>query len=60
MAGVNLEDSGVGRLYEGNSSMQSSHGGEALAEWRSSEQVENGMQLTTAPYWDSDNDEDGG
>lgn len=60
MAGVVLEESGVGRSNEGSSSFQSSQSGEALAEWRSSEQVENGTQLTTAPYWDTDNDDDGG
>ncbi|PKI67409.1 hypothetical protein CRG98_012194 [Punica granatum] len=60
MAGVVLEEPGVGRSDEGSSSMPSSHSGEALAEWRSSEQVENGTQLTTAPYWDTDNDDDGG
>lgn len=60
MAGLVLEESGVGRSNEGSLSLQSSQSGEALAEWRSSEQVENGTQLTTAPYWDTDNDDDGG
>ncbi|KAK4767565.1 hypothetical protein SAY86_015315 [Trapa natans] len=62
MAGVVLEEPSTGRSDEGSSSLQSqcSQSGEALVEWRSSEQVENGMQLTTAPYWDTDNDDDGG
>lgn len=62
MAGVGVEESRMGRSDEGNSSLQSegSQPGEALVEWRSSEQVENGMQLTTVPYWDTDNDDDGG
>lgn len=62
MAGVVLEESGVGMSDEGNLSVQSqsSQSGEALVEWRSSEQLENGTQLTTAPYWDTDNDDDGG
>ncbi|XP_022154806.1 MATH domain-containing protein At5g43560-like isoform X2 [Momordica charantia] len=32
--------------------------GEALAEWRSSEQVENGTPSTSPPYWDTDDDDD--
>ncbi|KAI3790685.1 hypothetical protein L2E82_03912 [Cichorium intybus] len=34
--------------------------GEALAEWRSSEQVENGITSTSPPYWDTDDDDDCG
>ncbi|XP_048129191.1 TNF receptor-associated factor homolog 1b-like [Rhodamnia argentea] len=58
MAGVATEESGVGRSEEGILSAQSSRSGEALAEWRSSEQVEKGTPLTSPPYWDTD--EDGG
>ncbi|VFQ87569.1 unnamed protein product [Cuscuta campestris] len=32
---------------------------EALAEWRSSEHVENGITSTSPPYWDSDDDDSG-
>ncbi|XWS08839.1 hypothetical protein CRYUN_Cryun40dG0034700 [Craigia yunnanensis] len=60
MAGVSSEDSGVGRSVEGISSGQRYQSGEALAEWRSSEQVENGTPSTSPPYWDSDDDDDGG
>ncbi|KAL6194836.1 hypothetical protein ACLB2K_035911 [Fragaria x ananassa] len=60
MAGVSSEDSGVGRSTEGISSGQRCLSGEALAEWRSSEQVENGTPSTSPPYWDSDDDDDGG
>jgi len=41
MAGTASEESGVGRSTEGFSSGQRCQSGEALAEWRSSEQVEN-------------------
>lgn len=44
-------------LSNGQQRCQSS---EALAEWRSSEQVENGTPSTSPPYWDSDDDEDAG
>ncbi|OMO95546.1 TRAF-like family protein [Corchorus olitorius] len=60
MAGVASEESGVGRSVEGISSGQRCQSGEALAEWRSSEQVENGIPSTSPPYWDSDDDDDGG
>jgi len=53
MAGVLSEESGVG-----NSRGQHSTG-EALAEWRSSEQVENGIASTSPPYWDTDEDDGG-
>ncbi|KAK6915375.1 hypothetical protein RJ641_020492 [Dillenia turbinata] len=52
MAG-NLSDGfGVGRSLDCPSS-------EALAEWRSSEQVDNGTPSTSPPYWDSDSNDDG-
>lgn len=59
MAGTASEESGVGRSVEGISSGQRCQSGEALAEWRSSEQVENGTPSTSPPYWDTDDDEDG-
>lgn len=55
MAGVSTEEFGVGRSVEGVS-----RSGEALVEWRSSEQVENGTPSTSPPFWDSDDDNDGG
>ncbi|KAI4317973.1 hypothetical protein L6164_025793 [Bauhinia variegata] len=60
MAGVSSEESGVGKSVEGISSGQRCQSGEALVEWRSSEQVENGIPSTSPPYWDTDDDEDGG
>ena len=59
MAGIVSEESGVGKSVEGISSGQRCQSGDALAEWRSSEQVENGITSTSPPYWDSD-DDDGG
>ncbi|MCI04090.1 MATH domain-containing protein [Trifolium medium] len=56
MAGVLSEESGVGKSAEGISRGQHSTG-EALAEWRSSEQVENGIASTSPPYWDTDEDD---
>lgn len=53
MAGTVSGESGVGRSME-----QPCQSGEALAEWRSSEQVENGTPSTSPPYWDSDDDDD--
>ncbi|KAA3485415.1 MATH domain-containing protein isoform X1 [Gossypium australe] len=55
MAGVSTEEFGVGRSVDGVS-----RSGEALVEWRSSEQVENGTPSTSPPFWDSDDDDDGG
>lgn len=64
MSGAVTEESGAGRLFEGDLSdqqqQQRCHSGEALAEWRSSDQVENGTPSTSPPYWDSDDDDDGG
>ncbi len=59
MAGISSEETGVGRSVEGISSGQRCQSGEALAEWRSSEQVENGTPLTSPPYWDTNDDDDG-
>lgn len=47
-------------MGSGISSGQRCQSGEALAEWRSSEQVENGTPSTSPPYWDTDDDDDGG
>ncbi|XP_027363885.1 TNF receptor-associated factor homolog 1a-like [Abrus precatorius] len=59
MAGIVSEESGVGKSVEGISSGQRCQSGEALAEWRSSEQVENGITSTSPPYWDTDDEDDG-
>ncbi|KAF8388196.1 hypothetical protein HHK36_026862 [Tetracentron sinense] len=60
MAGSTSEDSGVGRSSDGISSQQRCQSGEALAEWRSCEQVENGTPSTSPLYWDTDDDDDCG
>ncbi|KAJ8768430.1 hypothetical protein K2173_021583 [Erythroxylum novogranatense] len=60
MDGIVNEEAEVGRSTEGISSVQSCQSGEALAEWRSSEQVESGTPSTSPPYWDTDDDDDGG
>ncbi|CAI0559208.1 unnamed protein product [Linum tenue] len=60
MAGTASGDAGAGRTADGISSGQRCQSGEALAEWRSSEQVENGTPSTSPPYWDTDDDDDGG
>lgn len=59
MAGISGEESGAGKSAEGTFSGQRCQSGEALAEWRSSEQVENGTPSTSPPYWDTDDDDDG-
>ncbi|XAR49016.1 hypothetical protein NMG60_11032033 [Bertholletia excelsa] len=56
MAGIATEESGVGKSLEGVSRGQNGPSIEALAEWRSSEQLENGIPSTSPPYWDSDDD----
>ncbi|KAL3634513.1 hypothetical protein CASFOL_021567 [Castilleja foliolosa] len=60
MAGVATDESGVGRLYEGVSSVQQQQrfesGEEALEEWRSLEKVENKSPSTSPLYWDDDDD----
>ncbi|GMP56112.1 hypothetical protein CsSME_00020704 [Camellia sinensis var. sinensis] len=61
MAGTASEESGVGRSFEEISSVQQHcQSGEALVEWRSSEQLENGTSSTSPPYWDPDDDDDCG
>ncbi|XP_062202162.1 TNF receptor-associated factor homolog 1a-like [Phragmites australis] len=62
MAGTWLEDStGDGRSSstEELQSDQQSHSGDSLAEWRSSEQVENGTPSTSPAYSDTDEDDCG-
>ncbi|XP_071690461.1 TNF receptor-associated factor homolog 1a-like [Rutidosis leptorrhynchoides] len=59
MAGSSSEESGISRSLDGLSNGQQ-RSGEALAEWRSSEQVENGITSTSPPYWDTDDDDDCG
>lgn len=49
------EDSGVG---EESINGQYSLSGEALSQWRSSTQVENGTPSTSPSYWDTDDDDD--
>ncbi|KAG2262079.1 hypothetical protein Bca52824_069158 [Brassica carinata] len=50
----NNEDNGSGQsLVEDNSDGRRSHS-DALVEWRSSDQVENGFPSTSPPYWDID------
>ncbi|CAL9242166.1 unnamed protein product [Arabidopsis halleri] len=55
------EDCGAGRSsVDENSNGQRSQSEEVLAEWRSSDQVENGTPSTSPPYWDDDDDDDFG
>ncbi|KAL1191312.1 TNF receptor-associated factor-like protein [Cardamine amara subsp. amara] len=61
MSETTNEDSGGGRRsIEENSNGQRSQSEEALAEWRSSDQVENGTPSTSPPYWDIDDEDDFG
>ncbi|KAL1535732.1 TNF receptor-associated factor 1a-like isoform X3 [Salvia divinorum] len=64
MSGPATDESGAGRSFEGDLSeqlqQQRCQSGEALIEWRSSDQVENGTPSTSPPYWDSDDGNDGG
>lgn len=62
MAGTASEDFAVGRSFEVSLAGQqhSQATSEALAEWRSSEQVENGSPSTSPPYWETDDDDDCG
>jgi len=62
MAGTLIEDNaGDGRSSstEDMPSDQQSHSGDSLAEWRSSEQVENGTPSTSPAYSDTDDDDCG-
>ncbi|KAF5186755.1 Math domain-containing protein, partial [Thalictrum thalictroides] len=58
MAGGINDKYGVGKSSEKVSNVQPCQSMEALAEWRSSEQVENGTPSTSPPYWDTDDDDD--
>lgn len=61
MASSASEEAGSARSLEGLSNGQRRcQSSEALAEWRSLEQVENGIPSTSPPYWDSDDDGDAG
>lgn len=61
MSGASTEESGPGRSFEVVSSNQlHRQSSDAVAECRSFEQVENGAPSTSPPYWDIDDDEDGG
>ncbi|KAG6537868.1 hypothetical protein ZIOFF_002971 [Zingiber officinale] len=63
MDGIITEDYGVSLRFaatEGMSSEQHSISGDSIADWRSSEQVENGTASTSLPYWDIDDDDDCG
>lgn len=58
MSGVVSEEAVGMRSVESFANGHHSQSGEALAEWRSSEQVENGTPSTSPPYWDTDDDDD--
>ncbi|CAN1128842.1 TNF receptor-associated factor homolog 1b [Linum perenne] len=60
MAGTVSEEAGAGRTADGISSGQRCQAGETMVEWRSSDQVVNGTPSTSPPYWDTDDDDDGG
>ncbi|KAH9625489.1 hypothetical protein KSS87_018348 [Heliosperma pusillum] len=61
MAGTASEESAGGRAANGLSNGQRCQSSDALTDWRSSEQVENGTPSTSPPYWDTDDsDDDGG
>ncbi|XP_038700191.1 TNF receptor-associated factor homolog 1a-like [Tripterygium wilfordii] len=59
MVGTASEESVTGSSVDGISSGQGCQSGEALAEWRYSEQVENGTPSTSPRYWDIDEDDAG-
>ncbi|XP_010522489.1 PREDICTED: MATH domain-containing protein At5g43560-like [Tarenaya hassleriana] len=58
MAEIVNEDSRTQSMVE-SSNGQRSQSGEAIVEWRSSDQLENGTPSTSPPYWDTDDDDDG-
>ncbi|CAN1156897.1 TNF receptor-associated factor homolog 1b [Linum perenne] len=60
MAGTVSDEGGAGRTVDGISSRQRCQAGETLVECRSSGQVENGTPSTSPPYWDTDDDDEGG
>jgi len=62
MAGTLIEDNaedGRSSSTEEMPSDEQSHSGDSLAEWRSSEQVENGTPSTSPAYSDTDDDDCG-
>ncbi|XP_072951048.1 TNF receptor-associated factor homolog 1a-like isoform X1 [Typha angustifolia] len=63
MAGTLTEDCEMGGRSSPVESMSNEErypSGDSLAEWRSSEQVENGTPSTSPPYWDIDDEDDCG
>ncbi|XP_055829455.1 TNF receptor-associated factor homolog 1a-like isoform X2 [Solanum dulcamara] len=61
MASSASEEAGIGKSLEGVSKGQQRYqSSETLAEWRYCEQVENRTPSISPPYWDSDDDDDGG
>ncbi|XP_049373165.1 TNF receptor-associated factor homolog 1a-like isoform X4 [Solanum verrucosum] len=61
MASSASEEAGIGKsLEEVSKGQQRCQSSETLAEWRYCEQMENGTPSTSPPYWDSDDDDDGG
>ncbi|WOK99407.1 MATH domain-containing protein [Canna indica] len=63
MAGTITEDYGMSlrsSATEGMLSEQRCLSSDSIAEWRSSEQVENGTASTSPPYWDTDDEDDCG
>ncbi|KAK8952738.1 MATH domain-containing protein [Platanthera guangdongensis] len=62
MDGSCTEDYGTGGMSsptEGRSAGKRCQSVDSLAEWRSSEQLENGVPSTSPPYWDTEDDDDG-
>ncbi|XP_042405688.1 TNF receptor-associated factor homolog 1a-like isoform X2 [Zingiber officinale] len=63
MAGNITEDLGMNLrlpVTDGMLSEQRCLSGDSISEWRSSEQVENGITSTSPSYWDTDDDDDCG
>ncbi|CAN0904399.1 TNF receptor-associated factor homolog 1b, partial [Linum grandiflorum] len=60
MARTVSEEAGAGRTADGISGAQRCQAGETMVEWRSSDQVVTGTPSTSPPYWDTDDDDDGG
>ncbi|KAI0498060.1 hypothetical protein KFK09_021301 [Dendrobium nobile] len=63
MSGISTEEheaGGSSSLTEGMSSGQRCQSIDSLAEWRSSEQLENGIPSTSPPFWDTDDDDECG
>ncbi|KAM3308888.1 hypothetical protein P3S67_010632 [Capsicum chacoense] len=61
MAPSASEEAGTRKSMEGVSKgQQGCQSSEELAEWRYCEQEEYGTPSTSPPYWDSDDNDDGG